>query len=191
MNGLELTRAIRGRPEGASLPVVIVTSLGSDDDRQAGVEAGANAYMVKRRSTSMPCSTPSSGSSALDGRADPSPRLRRLEDLRRGARPHARAGRRDRGGRRNATAEAAIADLARLAPDLVTMDIELPGMSGLERSRRSWPRSRRRSSSCRLTRLDSDVAAAALASGALEAIGKEGSRCAIPTTRPRSPSAAG
>ena len=48
MNGLELTRAIRGRPESASLPVVIVTSLGSEDDRRAGVEAGANAYMVKR-----------------------------------------------------------------------------------------------------------------------------------------------
>jgi two-component system, chemotaxis family, sensor kinase CheA len=47
MNGLELTRSIRARAESASLPVVIVTSLGSDDDRQAGVEAGADAYMVK------------------------------------------------------------------------------------------------------------------------------------------------
>ena len=47
MNGLELTRAIRARAESASLPIVIVTSLGSDDDRQAGVEAGADAYMVK------------------------------------------------------------------------------------------------------------------------------------------------
>jgi DNA-binding response OmpR family regulator len=27
---------------------VIVTSLGSDDDRRAGVEAGAYAYMVKQ-----------------------------------------------------------------------------------------------------------------------------------------------
>lgn len=48
MNGLELTRAIRSRAEGASLPVLIVTSLGSDEDRLAGVEAGANAYMVKQ-----------------------------------------------------------------------------------------------------------------------------------------------
>ena len=48
LNGLELTRAIRGRAASASLPVVIVTSLGSDDDRRAGVEAGANAYMIKR-----------------------------------------------------------------------------------------------------------------------------------------------
>ncbi len=48
MNGLELTRAIRGRAESASLPVVVVTSLGSDGDRRAGVEAGADAYMVKQ-----------------------------------------------------------------------------------------------------------------------------------------------
>jgi two-component system chemotaxis sensor kinase CheA len=48
MNGLDLTRAIRGRAESASLPVVIVTSLGSEDDREAGVEAGADAYMIKR-----------------------------------------------------------------------------------------------------------------------------------------------
>ena len=73
------------------------------------------------------------------------------------------------------TAEAAIADLARLAPDLVTMDIELPGMSGLEAVEEIM--------SARPTPIlilssyvstNSNVAAAALASGALEAIGKEG-----------------
>ena len=73
------------------------------------------------------------------------------------------------------TAEAAIADLARLAPDLVTMDIELPGMSGLEAVEEIM--------SARPTPIlivssnvtsDTSVAAAALASGALEAIGKEG-----------------
>ena len=71
------------------------------------------------------------------------------------------------------TAEAAIADLVRLAPDLVTMDIELPGMSGLEAVEEIM--------STRPTpilivsshlRAGSDLAAAALASGALEAIGK-------------------
>ena len=72
-------------------------------------------------------------------------------------------------------AEAAIAELARLAPDLVTMDIELPGMSGLEAVEEIM--------SARPTPIlilssyvstNSNVAAAALASGALEAIGKEG-----------------
>jgi two-component system chemotaxis sensor kinase CheA len=47
LDGLELTRAIRGDPERSSLPVVIVTSRGSDEDRRRGVEAGADAYMVK------------------------------------------------------------------------------------------------------------------------------------------------
>jgi len=73
------------------------------------------------------------------------------------------------------TAEAAIADLARLAPDLVTMDIELPGMSGLEAVEEIM--------SARPTPIlilsshvgtSNNVAAAALASGALDAIGKEG-----------------
>jgi two-component system chemotaxis response regulator CheB len=72
------------------------------------------------------------------------------------------------------SAESAIAELTRLAPDLVTMDIELPGMSGLEAveeimSVRPTPIlivSSRISSGC-------DLAAAALASGALEAIGKD------------------
>jgi two-component system chemotaxis response regulator CheB len=72
-------------------------------------------------------------------------------------------------------AEAAIAELARLEPDLVTMDIELPGMSGLEAVEEIM--------SARPTPIlilssyvatNSNVAAAALASGALEAISKEG-----------------
>lgn len=72
------------------------------------------------------------------------------------------------------TAEAAFADLARLAPDLVTMDIELPGMSGLAAVEEIM--------SARPTPIlivsafvsaESNVAAAALASGALDAISKE------------------
>jgi two-component system chemotaxis sensor kinase CheA len=47
MDGLELTRAIR-RSERPALPVVIVTSRGTDEHRRLGVEAGADAYMVKR-----------------------------------------------------------------------------------------------------------------------------------------------
>jgi two-component system, chemotaxis family, sensor kinase CheA len=47
LNGLELTAAIRGDSRRASLPVVIVTSLGTDDDRQRGIDAGADAYVVK------------------------------------------------------------------------------------------------------------------------------------------------
>jgi two-component system chemotaxis sensor kinase CheA len=48
LDGLELTRAIRADPARSSLPVVIVTSRGAEEDRLRGVEAGADAYMAKR-----------------------------------------------------------------------------------------------------------------------------------------------
>jgi two-component system chemotaxis sensor kinase CheA len=48
LDGLGLTRAIRADPARASLPVIIVTSLGSEDDQRRGIEAGADAYMVKK-----------------------------------------------------------------------------------------------------------------------------------------------
>ena len=47
LDGLELTRAIRAAGTRSSLPVVIVTSRGSEDDMRKGVEAGADAYMTK------------------------------------------------------------------------------------------------------------------------------------------------
>ncbi len=48
LDGLELTRAIRATPARSSLPVVIVTSRGSEDDMRKGIEAGADAYMAKQ-----------------------------------------------------------------------------------------------------------------------------------------------
>jgi len=47
MDGFELTRKIRADPALASLPVVLVTALESREHREAGVEAGADAYIVK------------------------------------------------------------------------------------------------------------------------------------------------
>lgn len=47
MNGFELTTKIRSEPEISSLPVILVTALESDEDRQRGLEAGANAYIAK------------------------------------------------------------------------------------------------------------------------------------------------
>jgi two-component system chemotaxis sensor kinase CheA len=47
LDGLDLTRAIRADATRSALPVVIVTSRASDEDRQRGVEAGADAYMAK------------------------------------------------------------------------------------------------------------------------------------------------
>ncbi len=47
MNGFELTSAIRGDDRLRELPVVLVTALESREDRERGVEVGANAYIVK------------------------------------------------------------------------------------------------------------------------------------------------
>lgn len=47
LDGVELTKAIRRSQRHALLPVVIVTSRGEDEDRRRGIEAGADAYMVK------------------------------------------------------------------------------------------------------------------------------------------------
>ena len=47
MDGLELTRRIRADKKYASLPVILVTSLSSDEDRKKGLEAGADAYLAK------------------------------------------------------------------------------------------------------------------------------------------------
>jgi len=48
LDGIALTEAIRAHPTHSALPVVVVTSRGEDEDRRRGMEAGADAYMVKR-----------------------------------------------------------------------------------------------------------------------------------------------
>lgn len=47
MSGFDLTTKIRRDARTAQLPVVLVTGLASKDDRERGVDAGANAYVVK------------------------------------------------------------------------------------------------------------------------------------------------
>src|SRR5262249_36880127 len=47
MDGVALTEAVRGSKRFRGLPVVLVTARGSDQDRTRGLEAGANAYLVK------------------------------------------------------------------------------------------------------------------------------------------------
>ena len=48
MDGIELTRAMRADSRWATTPVVILTSRDDEDDRRRGLDAGADAYMVKR-----------------------------------------------------------------------------------------------------------------------------------------------
>jgi two-component system chemotaxis sensor kinase CheA len=47
MNGFDLASRIRGDERYARLPVVLVTGLESQADRERGINAGANAYVVK------------------------------------------------------------------------------------------------------------------------------------------------
>lgn len=47
MNGLDLTSHIRAEPRYKELPVILVTSLASDEDKRRGLDAGANAYIPK------------------------------------------------------------------------------------------------------------------------------------------------
>jgi len=47
MNGFELTAKIRENKNHADLPVILVTALETADDKQRGMEVGANAYIVK------------------------------------------------------------------------------------------------------------------------------------------------
>ncbi len=47
MNGFDLTARIRADRELADLPVVLVTALEAREDKERGIEVGANAYIVK------------------------------------------------------------------------------------------------------------------------------------------------
>jgi two-component system chemotaxis sensor kinase CheA len=47
MNGFNLTEKIRGDKKLAELPVVLVTALESREDKERGIDVGANAYIVK------------------------------------------------------------------------------------------------------------------------------------------------
>jgi len=47
LNGFDLTARVRADPQLAELPVMLVTALASREDRERGIEVGANAYLVK------------------------------------------------------------------------------------------------------------------------------------------------
>ena len=47
MNGFGFTAKIRGDKKLAELPVILVTALESREDREHGIDVGANAYLVK------------------------------------------------------------------------------------------------------------------------------------------------
>lgn len=48
MNGFDFVSKIRSDKKTADLPVILVTALESREDRERGIDVGANAYIVKR-----------------------------------------------------------------------------------------------------------------------------------------------
>ena len=47
MDGFELTARIRADSRLSDLPVVLVTALESREEKERGIEVGANAYVIK------------------------------------------------------------------------------------------------------------------------------------------------
>ncbi len=48
MDGIELTKRVKSDPALKNVPLILLTSLGSEKDKQRGLEAGANAYFIKQ-----------------------------------------------------------------------------------------------------------------------------------------------
>jgi two-component system chemotaxis sensor kinase CheA len=47
LDGLSLIAKIRKNREYKDLPIILVTTLNSDEDKRRGAEAGADAYVIK------------------------------------------------------------------------------------------------------------------------------------------------
>ncbi len=47
LSGIEVCRRIRRRPEGRSLPIIMLTARGEETDRIHGLDSGADDYVVK------------------------------------------------------------------------------------------------------------------------------------------------
>lgn len=47
INGYQLVRALRGDPQTAAIPIVVLTALSAQRDRLVGLISGADQYLVK------------------------------------------------------------------------------------------------------------------------------------------------
>ena len=178
MGGIELLRAIRDDDE-----TLVASGRGRERSWQRrGPAAGTRGRgrCLHRQGgvrPARPSSRRSGGCSPGEQRRprDPDPRLRRLGHVRAAGLPT--SSRRTPISRSSGPARAArqpLAAVPRVSPDLVTMDLEMPGMGGVravEQIMRDHagpdPRGQR------VRRRGSALAAEALAAGALEAIAKD------------------
>jgi two-component system chemotaxis response regulator CheY len=47
MDGLKLVKRVRSDPAHKDVPIIVVTTEGSDEDRERALQLGANAYITK------------------------------------------------------------------------------------------------------------------------------------------------
>jgi DNA-binding response OmpR family regulator len=47
LDGLDLCQALKSDPELRAVPVIVLSARGSSTDREAGLECGADAYLMK------------------------------------------------------------------------------------------------------------------------------------------------
>ena len=47
MNGFEFSQRVKDHAQHRHLPIIAVTSLASDEDRQRGLDAGVDEYQIK------------------------------------------------------------------------------------------------------------------------------------------------
>jgi len=46
-SGIEVARDLRADPQTADIPIVMLTAMGSEEDRRQGLDLGVHAYLVK------------------------------------------------------------------------------------------------------------------------------------------------
>jgi len=135
MDGLALTRHLRTHPRFASLPIVAMTAFAMKGDAKKALDAGCNGYVTKPIDTRR---LPSQVAGFMRPR-DPTEALRIMvvEDHRIDLKLVGDSARLS--GHivlSNTTAEQALAELEERHPDVVLLDLNLPGMDGLAFLRR-------------------------------------------------------
>jgi two-component system cell cycle response regulator len=151
LNGFQVTERLKADPATAGIPIILVTGLGSIEDRVKGLEAGADDFLSKPFNLD-----------ELLVRVRSLARLKELQDKLAKKEAECPEGRRRQPRRRQplllvveddkrivricenvlsaggyqiigaGDAEAAIRFMAQETPDLIILDLMLPGMDGLE-----------------------------------------------------------